>query len=488
MSDKRFPPPRAAWAWLCLALATIAPSWALDFPDVWEDPLSTRPPILKNGATLPGDDSPLPCPASKDFALPLALGEAVDLALCNNPQIQAAWADIKIEASGVGEARAAYLPTVNASLSRLNNHTTYPDTRLPGSRIWGTTRYLSLGWRLFDFGGRSARQEAAEQLLEAALAGHDATLQKALVEVVQNYFDALTAQSLLNSRTQVAAIAEQTLAASQQREAKGASPQGDTLQAAAALARAQLARQRAQGDYRKTLAVLAQAMGVPQQTRILLPDSLEAQPAAAQQELEAWIADTEQTHPAIIAARAKWAAAQKTVTATRSEGLPTLDFNANHYENGYPNQGLQATQSNITTVGVTLTIPFFEGFARTYKIRGAQAQVEQRAAELRNTTQQILTEVVRAYADAVSALGNLQSSEALLSASSAALASAQRRYDKGAADVLELLNAQSTLAEAGQERVRTLAEWRSSRLRLLANAGMLGRARLLAADPAPTAF
>jgi len=56
-----------------------------------------------------------------------------------------------------------------------------------------------------------------------------------------------------------------------------------------------------------------------------------------------------------------------------------------------------------------------------------------------------------------------------------ALASSQRKFDKGAADLLEMLNAQTALADAGQERIRCLAEWREAKLRLMASAGRLGR-------------
>jgi outer membrane protein len=41
---------------------------------------------------------------------------------------------------------------------------------------------------------------------------------------------------------------------------------------------------------------------------------------------------------------------------------------------------------------------------------------------------------------------------------------------------VELLNAQSALADARTERTRSLAAWRSARLRLLSSAGVLDRA------------
>jgi outer membrane protein len=43
---------------------------------------------------------------------------------------------------------------------------------------------------------------------------------------------------------------------------------------------------------------------------------------------------------------------------------------------------------------------------------------------------------------------------------------------------VELLNAQAALADARTERTRSLAEWHSARLRLLAAAGVLDSADL----------
>lgn len=464
---------------LALTLSKGAGNVWAGVPNMLDDPLHARPPILDTGATLPGDDDPIPCPSNKDFALPLALGEAADLALCNNPQIQATWAVIKIQAGVVGEAEAAYLPTLSGTVSRLRTRTDYPNTPAASNTVMGHTTYGTFAWRLFDFGGRAANREAAGRMLEAALAGHDAALQRVLVATVQAYFDALTAKGGLTARTETAAIAQTTLEAARRREIRGAVPQSDTLQAETAFARESLARMRAEGDYRKALAVLIQALGIPSNTMINLPDLNDTGSIDdAKKDLESWLAETEARHPAIRAARLQVESAKQKVVATRSEGLPTLDFSANYYQNGYPGQGLQATRTQIGTVGVTLTVPIFEGFLRTYKIQEAEARVEQSEAQLADTKYQILTEMAKAHADAVSSLANLKSSGILLDAAQSALASSQRRYAKGATDILEVLNTQSAVAEAKQERVRCSAEWRSARLRLLAGSGMLGRSKI----------
>ena len=468
----------------CLCLGMPGQIQAAGFPDMWDDPLNARPPVLDNAQALPGDSLAGSCPPAVDLSQPLSLGDAIDLALCNNPQIKSAWASIKVQSAALGEARAAYLPTLNSTLSRLNTATHYPEFSSADTNNWGNTAYAGLNWRLFDFGGRESNKKAANALLAAAMAQHDATLQKTLTTVVGAYFDALSAQAAFNARSQAATLAEQTGLATQRREARGTAARNDTLQAQTALAKSQLAAQRAQGDHRKTLSILAYALGVAQQPRLVLPEQSSMPAVQAIEDLSAWLESTQQQHPAIIAARAQWQAAQAKITSARSEGLPTLDFVSNFYQNGYPNQGLQLTRTDTTTYGVTLTIPIFEGFARTYKIRGAQAQAEQSEAQLQDVEHQILGEVVKAHADAQSSLANLASSENLLSSAQEALISSQNRYERGASDILELLSVQSALADAQQERIRCLSEWQSARLRLWAAAGLMGRNKIAGSEEA----
>src|SRR6185312_3122729 len=109
---------------------------------------------------------------------------------------------IKIQAASLGQARAAWLPTANATISQLHNRTDYPSSPAMDSANNGRTGYVGVTWRLFDFGARAADQASAASLLDAALANQDATLQKTLGAVVQAYFDAISARAAARSRAE----------------------------------------------------------------------------------------------------------------------------------------------------------------------------------------------------------------------------------------------------------------------------------------------
>ena len=461
-----------------LALASPAHAGVVEAFVLPQDPLLTAPGELKEGVPLPGDDAPAACPSVKDFSIPLTLAEAVDLALCNNTRIKAAWADIKAEAAATGVARAAYLPSLSGSISSMHDTVRFPGAGLPAQNINTTPISATFAWRLFDFGLRGANHDAAMQALAAALASHDAVLQQTLATVVQSYADAQIALSAWQAKGLSEKIARSTLESARRREAKGAGTSGDTLQATTALAWARMETNRTQGGYQKAMTNLSYDMGIPPYTHVTLAQDTAELGGQAEQGLEQWLVEAQRRHPAIVAAKARLQAAQYQVAAARKEGLPPFDFTSSYYEPGRLEQTASDTRSQEFVVGVTFRIPLFDGFAHSYKVHAASAQVERKAAELRGTEQQIFMDIVKAHADAVATLRNLDASGELLTAALEALQAAQRRYDKGEADILEILAAQTAFFEAQQEHIRSLAEWRSARLGVLASAGVLNRAEL----------
>ena len=113
---------------------------------------------------------------------PLTLADVVDLTLCNNPQTRTLWINARTQAANVGVGMSAYLPTLSAQASESRNFS---------SAAGQTTNYnnrsvsLTAGYLLFDFGGRSGTLENAKQLLVAANATRDATLQFNFLTAVQ---------------------------------------------------------------------------------------------------------------------------------------------------------------------------------------------------------------------------------------------------------------------------------------------------------------
>ena len=476
-----------AWtfcAGMAIAAGTARAGDGLDLAAfVPADPLLTQPPVLASDSKRSGN-ALFDCDdMGRALSGPLTLSDAVALAWCHHPRIQAAQATIDLQSAQLGEARAAYLPTVSVGMSRLNQTTRTPESPfMVRSEQTSNSRYATLTWRLLDFGGRGAHRRAAESMLASALASRDAMLQKTLTQVIGAYFEVQTAKAHSKAKNEIVALTQKTLDAAMRREARGAGAQSDTLQAMTALAKAELENGKALGMHERSMAAFVLALGLPARSPEMrqLDVSQDSAPAGdpVPHDLASWLSLAQSSHPALIAARAQLASTRERLTAVRSEGHPTLDFTQSRYVNGRPNQGLSSSRTAESVVGLTLNFPLFEGFGRSYKVRGAQAQITIEEAQLADTENQVLGDVVKAHAEAVASLRSIAASRRLIDAARNALADVQRKYDAGIVDILEMLSVQVAFADAEQERVRTLAEWRSARLRLLTNAGTADLAEL----------
>jgi hypothetical protein len=174
------------------AAARRVGDWASDFLQPWArgdrpppehllpDPGEDVPKLRR--FALPGDVSVFDgCLTPADGVLAnsaLDLRQAVEIALCRNPQTRQAWASVVSQGAQIGVARAAFMPSLSIGGNRSRDDT---DTVIAGSdglhsgnRVWATGKSVSFNWILFDLGTRRANLEQARQSFHAALASQDA--------------------------------------------------------------------------------------------------------------------------------------------------------------------------------------------------------------------------------------------------------------------------------------------------------------------------
>lgn len=421
----------------------------------------------------------------------LTLDLAVDRALCHNPKTQSAWASVKVKAAGVGAAKAAYLPSINASWQGVQDDkvTEVRDYPRLSSAYKSTVQYgaLSLSWLLFDFGARGAQQSQAEFMFDAALANQDATLLDVFTATVTDYYAAQASVAKVRAAGESLALANESLQVAEVRVSKGVAPISDQLQAKTAYLQARLSKEKSDGEMAAMIGALAVDMGVRPDTDISIPavDEIILASNAKHEKVSDLVESGIQSHPSIASARAQLEASRERVRQASAEGLPRISLVANYSRNNQPaTLGLGEPQFPATGrdwyFGIQVQIPLFEGFGRAYKVREAQAQVELQAAELAAVTQKVALSVWKSYQTLVTRQQNLLTSEQLLDAAESSFTAAKRRYVVGAGGITELLNTQTSLEAARLQRVQAITDWRAAKLQLLANLGRIEAARALA--------
>lgn len=420
------------------------------------------------------------------LANPLPLQEAVERSLCSNPTTREAWAQVKIASAAMGVSRAAYLPNVSANWQGVRDDTVTNVTGFPQfSSDYKTsvlrTDSVSLSWVLYDFGGRKAALANATALLAAAQASQQAALETTFAGVAKDYYSAQAAQGALVAAREIEQTANDSFRAATMRVDKGIAPISDELQAQTSWAEAIVNRTQAEGDWQTALGTLASALDLPPNIPLTLPDVGDG--VSPGNEFDESVADlidaAKRSHPSVLAAQAQLDAAVAKVSQTRAEELPSLNLVAKYSENNNPTT-LQLGFPQLPTtghdwyVGFQLTIPIFSGFGQTYQIHRAEAQVELQRDTLDEVRQQVGLDVWTSYQTLETATHNLGNSATLLDLAQRSYNVAQRRYQVGVGNILDLLNAQSSLADAKRKRIAALTDWRSARLQLAAKLGRLG--------------
>lgn len=457
---------------LGVSLMTSA-AWGFDLGD----PLRSRARLGPGLATA--------CPPF-DAQARLTLDEIVAQALCRNPQTRESYAAIENQAALLGNARAAYLPTVNASLGHsITNTSNAQAGEFVSSRegeFYQSTANLTLSWLIYDFGARAANNGRAQALLDAALANNDRDVQALLSNVLQAYYQLRTSEAQLIATRETEMTSRASLDAAETREDVGVSTPADVLQARTAHSQLLLARIQAEGSVAIARGQLANSMGLDANQRVALALAPARKNAPA---LSAYadnlIAQARQRRPDLAAAEAQIQAAKSDITAAQASGRPTLRFNASEALTETEDRG----RNERGALGLTLNIPIFTGFDTTYRIRGAEARLRSAEASHARLSQQVALDVWTAYQQIKTAEQAVQSTDALLASASASQDVALGRYKAGVGSVLDLLTAQAALADARQQQVGSAYSLDIARANLALALGALDPQLISAGLPPP---
>lgn len=418
-------------------------------------------------------------------ASPLALFDAIERALCESPKTRSAWAGIKAAAANVGSSRSAYLPTLGGSARYVYEHN---DTQtLDAPRL--QTNYarpvneetLSLGWVLYDFGARSAALDNSKELLLAAQANHDATLQSIFANTAKDYFSAQAANASVSAKRRIEEASRANYDAATARVTKGLAPVTDELQADTANAQAVFERAKAEGELRKAIGALAVDMSLSPDETLALPelDDGALPDTRFVRAVHDLLEDARQTHPRVLAAAAQWQAARDNVHFVRARGLPTVSLVGTSDRSSQPvsaslGQPELPAQTRENYIGVKIEIPLFDGFNRDYQVRQAQAQADIQEQAVRDTEQQVAVSIWSSVQDLQSATDNLRNTDRVLQSARKAFEAAQHRYQSGVGSIVDLLNAQTALSSSEQQSIQAQLDWRTVRLQLAESLGTLG--------------
>jgi outer membrane protein TolC len=189
--------------------------------------------------------------------------------------------------------------------------------------------------------------------------------------------------------------------------------------------------------------------------------------------------------PELSAARAQAAAANSQIRVMRSGYLPSLAFTGN---GGNTRSTVSSFQGNSYTLNFGLAVPVFSGFSNQYDVAAASENYQAAQARTETTKAQVIQQVFNAYYLLRTATNQVHTSRDLLASATQSEAVARERYREGVGTIVDLLIAQSALANAQAQAIGAQWDWRTALAQLAHDVGVLnarGDTTFSSLTPAP---
>ena len=378
-----------------------------------------------------------------------SLREALVQTYNANPTIMAQRANLRSLDEDVALARAAGRPQVNAQAGLNQDALT---TNVPGRNGRDFTASADVRMPLYAGGRIRNAVRAANTRVEAGRADLRATEGDIFTEAVAAYMDVIRDRMIVSLNENQVRVLETNLQATRDRFEVGDLTRTDVAQSEARLALAQsnlaTARGRLEASEENFTRVIGDVPGDLQP-----PPPLPQLPGTADQAVQ--IALDNNNDLVAIAERAR--AAGFEVAVARGQRLPTISGIAStRYSNalgtadesaGLPDGTLPNTTTS-TGIGVSMSLPIYQGGAAGARVRQAQAFRSQLIEQAIAVERLVVANTRAAFAAYRAAEEAIASNEIAVAANQLALEGTRAEQTVGTRNVLDVLNAEQELLNA----------------------------------------
>jgi outer membrane protein len=416
-------------------------------------------------------------PADFSIDKKLTLAEVIDIALINNPTTKITWAQAKYAASKYGESLSPFFPELDgdASYTRerqafINEHM---DTENKLTTYYRTTitPELNLSYTIFDFGQRKNTSDEARYALYYANRTHNRSIETIVKQTMSDYYDLQYQNQKLRSLVSDFENAKTSLDAAETKYKFGLVAIGDITQAKTKYLQVKIDLLIQEKDVNGSFATLSTDMGVPSNIDFKLVDAPEDILVNNMLDsLEKLIEKSFKQRQDLIAAKDNYKSQESAFKYAKVAYYPKLTGAFNFGKNFYNNN----LHDDYHFAGVLkVSVPLFKGFYFKNQIHAAKANVYKAKEQLSDKELTIIKEVTTTHFDVKIAAKTYKSSQEYLIEAEKRYDIALESYKAGTMNILDVLAAQSSLADARAKFAYAINGWYSSLANLAYSTGSL---------------
>jgi outer membrane protein TolC len=429
--------------------------------------------VLTGGQQAPGAAKTSPAPTT------LSLEQAIQIAIQNNLATLLA-RERRREAEGIKqESLAGLLPNISGTAYQANVTQNLAALGFqPGTFPGITTTFIG------PFNNFDARLRLVQTILslgaihnyQAGRAGvRVAELQEELAReqvasfTALNYLEALRADRAVAAAQSNVELAQMLLKLAQDQRNAGVATGVDVTRAQVRLAQEEVRLAQAQTSSEQAHINLQRIIGVPLESPLTLTDPLRFTDEPLPN-VDTLVTQAGENRREVRIAEEQLRTSELERKAVRDEYLPSVEFVGD-----YGVSGITPTNTDLPTrrAAIQLNVPIFNGGLTRGRLAVATSRARQAELELGNVRGQVEEDVRLALSALRTATAQVRAADESVQLAQRELEMSRDRFQAGVANNLEVINAQTALADARDEQIAALAQYNAARLNL---AAALGRA------------
>ena len=381
------------------------------------------------------------------FDKEISLIDLIKIGICNNPELSSNYMYYKISEANLGASKSEYFPKIN-----LNSGLNISTSKNQGKEHVENNPYdinVGLSLLLYDFGGRSSRIDSFRYYLSNAGFNYSATLQNLILSIHTNYFKLLGAQEDLKSAKANEAMYKKSFDEASRKYEVGLVALNDKLQTQTSYEQSKLRvieAQNAVKQYQGDLAIILNLSPTTTFNLTLPPKDRDLTILSKDDTIKDMIDVALKQRNEVKAQEMNINIANANLRELKSSRYGSFNLSASSGYNNTWHNDHSYKKDNL--IGIDYKIPLFTGFDTSYKITSAKYKLEQERYNLDKVHNQVKNEVWTAYNNYNTSLKTYEVSKKVLKSAEENEKVAFKSYEVGKSDIINLLTAESQLAEA----------------------------------------
>ncbi|MHB8066651.1 MAG: TolC family protein [Desulfobaccales bacterium] len=447
------------------------------------DPYAPVPTSRASRVTIPTPSQPLPKKELEPTGT-LTLERSIEIALANNPEVAATLWDVSVAGAKIDQAKAARWPNVTyegSYLKFLNSRPLFEVRFNNQKRLFSKQQSrgdVVLKLPLFT-GGRIINEIKAAELVRLAEENRLSRTRDELVfNVSSTFYSILSQEKVIDSlKFSLQAMQEQRQKMAQMVEVAKAA-KVDLLRTEVRVADLEQNLERETNVLEIQKRVLATLLGLDEKVNLKIAGNLHFEKKGFSSEQLVPLALDRR--PDYKAAKDKLEAQARRVDVARAGHSPNVNLVGAY---GYRGTGVAGVLDDRGSggryaqsrgpwydddgqIGVTLTMPLFDGGLINAKVREESAAMAAAQERLRKLNLQVRQEVETAVLDVRSSSERVKATEKALEQARESLRIESLKYNLGSGSITDVLDAQAALLQTETTYYRTLSDFRTAIARL----------------------